>query len=189
MGARVARKAILLLAAVLIGSGCIPYTVPRYGVSADHVRALKEFDQKVSVGRFTATTPGQSKIRCKASGPVETPDGEPFEEYIRRALVDELDLADMISDASPVALSGNLDHIDFDSGRGNWKMELTIRSTNGRSLTVASQYDFGTGPIFASNSTAAAERACVETAQAFSPAVQRLIGTLFIHPDFPGLLQ
>src|SRR5207247_831507 len=68
---------------------------------------------------------------------------------------------------------------------------LTATSSNGRSLSVSSKYGFSTGPVFyvGGGGTAAAERACAETAQAFAPAVQVLIGKLVYHPEFAALLK
>ena len=45
--------------------------------------------QKVNVGAFTAAKPGQTGIMCRLVGPITTPDGRSFEEYVRRALIDE----------------------------------------------------------------------------------------------------
>ncbi len=185
------RQLIVLLLAVLVSSACASYTVPRYGLSAENITGLRKLGATVNVGRFTATTPAQTEIRCRASGPVRTPDGRPFEDYIRRALVDELKVAEMLSDSAPVTLTGNLDKIDFNSMAGDWTMHLTATSSNGRSLSVSSKYGFSTGPLFylGGGGTAAAERACAETAQAFAPAVQVLIGKLVHHPEFAALLK
>lgn len=184
------RPVIMLLLAVLVSSACSSYTVPRYGLSAENVMGFRKLGQKVNVGRFTATTPGKTEIGCRAVGPVKTPDERPFEDYIRRALIDELKVAEMLSDSAPVTLTGNLDKIDFSSMSGDWTMDLTTTSSNGRSLTVSSKYGFSTGPMFQpGGGQAAAVRACGETAQAFAPAVQVLIGKLVHHPDFAALLK
>src|SRR5438034_11536378 len=98
-GRRMLRQLIVLLLAVLVSSACSSYTVPRYGLSAENITGLRKLGAKVNVGRFTATTPAQTEIRCRASGPVKTPDGRPFEDYIRRALVEELKVAEMLSDS------------------------------------------------------------------------------------------
>ena len=123
------RQLIVLLLAVLVSSACSSYTVPRYGLSAENITGLRRLGAKVTVGRFTATTPAQTEIRCRASGPVRTPDGRPFEDYIRRALVDELKVAELLSDSAPVTLTGNLDKIDFNSMAGDWTMHLTATSS------------------------------------------------------------
>jgi hypothetical protein len=105
-------------------------------------------------------------------------------------LIDELKVAEMLLDTAPVVLTGNLDKIDFSSMSGDWTMELTATSSNGRSLTVSSKYGFSTGPFFQpGGGQAAAVRACGETAQAFAPAVQVLIGKLVHHPEFAALLK
>src|SRR3989449_9426424 len=142
------RQLIVLLLAVLVSSACSSYTVPRYGLSAENITGLRKLGATVTLGRFTATTPAQTEIRCRASGLVKTPDGRPFEDYIRRALVDELKVAEMLSDSAPVTLTGHLDKIDFNSMAGAWTMDLTATSSNGRSLSVSSKYGFSTGPLF-----------------------------------------
>ncbi len=184
------RRVIVLLFVILVSAACTSSTIPRYGLSAENVIGLRKLGQKVNVGRFTATTPGQTEISCRAVGPVKTPDGRPFEDYIRRALIDELKVAEMLSDSAPVTLTGNLDKIDFNSMSGDWTMAFTFTSSNGRSLAVSSKYGYSTGPIFIpGGGTAGAVRACSETAQAFAPAVQVLIGKFVHHPEFAALLK
>lgn len=187
------RQLMVLLLAVLVTSACSSYTIPRYGLSAENVMGLRKLGQKVNVGRFSASTPGKTEIGCRAAGPVKTPDERPFEDYIRRALIDELKVAEMLSASAPVTLTGNLDKIDFNSMKGEWMMDQTFTSSNGRSLTVSSIYGFRTGPAFVfhqiGGQAAADERACAETAQAFPAAVQVLIGKLVHHPEFGDLLK
>jgi hypothetical protein len=98
------RLTALLLVAIL-SSACSSYTIPRYGLSADNVLALKKVGQKVNVGAFTASPPSRAEIGCRGRGPVKTPDERPFEDYIRRALIDEIKVAEMLADAAPVTLT------------------------------------------------------------------------------------
>src|SRR5216117_1493817 len=127
---------IALLALIVAFAGCASFDVGRYGVSVENVAALKKLGgQKVNVGQFTAKEPGKTKIPCRAVGPITTPDERPFEEFIRKALIDELTVADMLSDSAPVTLTGQLNKIDFDSMAGEWELDLTVASSNGRSLT------------------------------------------------------
>src|SRR5439155_328409 len=79
---------------------------------------------KVNVGQFTAKEPGKTKIACRAVGPSTTPDERPFEEFIRKALIDELTVAD--------TLTGQLNKIDFDSMAGEWELDLTVASSTVR---------------------------------------------------------
>ena len=191
---RKAAPFIGLLLVALVGSACSSYTIPRYGLSAENIAGLRRLNQKVNVGRFTATPLGRTEIGCRSKGPVRTPDGRPFEDYLQRALIEELKVAEKLSDSAPVTLTGHLNQIDFSSMRGDWTMDLTVTSSNGRALTVSSKYDFKTGPAFTlapwgGGQAAADERACAETAQAFVPAVQVLIGKLVYHADFAALLK
>lgn len=185
---------VALVLTVLVAAACSSYTIPPYGLSAENVTALRKVTQKASVGRFTASPPGRTEIGCRGKGPVRTPDGRPFEDYIQRALIDELKIAEVFSESAPVTLTGSLDKIDFNSMRGDWTMDLTLTSSNGRALIVSSKYDFKTGPAFtmapwAGGQAAADERACTETAQAFARAVQVLIGKLVHHDEFAALLR
>ena len=117
-------------------SACSSFDVGRYGVSVENVAALKKLGgPKVNVGQFTAKEPGKTKIACRAVGPSTTPDERPFEEFIRKALIDELTVAD--------TLTGQLNKIDFDSMAGEWELDLTVASSNGRSLNVSDKYKIG----------------------------------------------
>ncbi len=161
-------------------SGCSTYSASRYSVNTDNVVALRALNGKtVNVGAFTATKPGEKEIMCRGVGPIKTPDGEPFSEFIRKSLVDEMKIANVYSDTAPVTLTGNLDAMDFSSASGAWNMALTVKSSNGRSMTVSEQYSFTTSFY--------GETACNQTAQAFMPAVQNLIGKVVRSPEFAAL--
>jgi hypothetical protein len=150
-------------------------------MSADNVVALKSLNGKVvNVGLFSATTPGQTEIMCRGVGPIKTPDGEPFAAYVRKALVDELRMADSFSPNAPITLTGNLDVIDFSSNSGNWNLSLSIKSSNGSAMSATENYAF--------TSSFYGETACNQTAQAFMPAVQNLVGKIVRAPDFISLI-
>ena len=117
------------LAAVLLSTGCSSYAVPRYGVSVTNVMALKQTGASpVSIGTFTATGGSKSEIGCRAVGPIKTPDERPFEEYVRKALIDELQVAGLLAPSAPVVLTGNLDSVDFSSTGGKWALAVTVIS-------------------------------------------------------------
>jgi hypothetical protein len=165
-----------------LATGCSSYAVAKYGVSVENVSTLRALgDEKINVGAFGAAKPGQTAIMCRAVGPVRTPDGGPFEEYIRKALIDELRVAGAFSDAAPVTLTGHLDKLEFSSTSGQWVFGLTVSSSSGKSLTLADTYDYETSFV--------GEKACALTAQAFGPAVQHLIGKLVKSPEFATLLR
>jgi hypothetical protein len=165
-------------------TGCSTYAASRYSISADTITALRTFrGQTVAVGAFTARTPGKTEITCRGVGPIKTPDGEPFEEFIRKALIAELTIAEVYATSAPVVLTGMVESIDFSSGLTDaaWDIALTLGSQTGKILTVTEHYVF--------TSSWYGETACNQTAQALMPAVQNLVGKAVRHPEFSGLLK
>ncbi|WMY10916.1 hypothetical protein [Paraburkholderia phenoliruptrix] len=159
---------------------CSTYSVSRYSVSADDVVALRKLPpNSVSVGAFTAVN-NDTQIMCRGVGPIKTPDGETFSEYIRRAIISELKIAGAYADDAPLQLTGALNNADFSSNSGVWNLDLSVKSSNGRSLSVTEAYPF--------TSSFYGETACNQTAQALMPAVQDLIGKAVTNPGFPALV-
>lgn len=174
----------IIIASIIAASltGCSTFATNRYAVSVDNVQALKANKGKqVKVGTFTSFEPGLNVIVCRGAGPVKSPDGEPYAEYMRKALVDELKMSEIYSNEAPVTLTGQLNSLDFSSNSGNWNMSLTVNSTNGQSLTVNENYKYTTSFV--------GETACNQTALAFMPAVQDLIGKLVTNENFKTLIK
>lgn len=172
--------AVIVLA--LFISGCSTYAANRYSISVDNVTALKTLTgTQLNVGQFTATKPGLTEIMCRGVGPIKSPDGETFENYMRKAFIDELKLAELYSENSSVTLTGNLDNIDFSSNSGTWNLAATIKSTNGKVITVSENYSYTTSFY--------GETACNQTAQALMPAVQDLISKIIRHQEFSTLVE
>jgi len=96
------RGVLMVVAALTLLTGCASFDVGRYGVSVENATALKKLNaQKVDVGPFTAAE-SRTEIPCRAVGPITTPDKQPFEQYIRKALIDELTVSDVFVDSAPV---------------------------------------------------------------------------------------
>lgn len=175
------KAAFLIACAATVISGCSTYSASRYSISTDNVMALRTHNGKaVNIGAFGATEPGKSEIMCRGVGPIKTPDGEPFAEFVRKALVDELRMANAFSAGAPVTLTGNLDAIDFSSNSGSWNLSLTVKSSNGRSMSATEAYAY--------TSSFYGETACNQTAQALMPAVQNLVGKVVRSPEFGSLI-
>ena len=166
----------LLALSVSLLSGCA-YNASPYGASVKNVDAIKSISMKpVAVAKFQATKPGVASITCRAAGPVTV--SPSFENYIEKAFIDELKLANAYDANSKIILSGKLEEIDFSSGitDGNWAFTLVVSNARGES--------FSTKSVFGFSGSFAADKACQEVAQAFSPAVQKLIEDIVRDPKF-----
>jgi hypothetical protein len=173
--------ALAVICASAAMTGCSTYSASRYSISADNIEALRSLSGKtINVGAFTSTTPGQTEIMCRGVGPIKTPDGEPFSDFVRKALVDEMRMANTYSANAPITLTGNLDAIDFSSHGGSWNLALTVKSSNGKSLSASENYAY--------KSSFYGETACNQTAHALMPAVQNLVGKVVRSPEFPSLV-
>jgi len=167
-------------------AGCTTtYVASRYSISADNVKTLRTFKgQTVNVGPFSAANPGQTEIKCRGRGgaPIRTPDGEAYEDFVRKAFVDDLTIAEIYSPNATITIMGRLDAIDFSSfAEASWNIGLTVTSSNGQSFSVFEDYRYP--------SSLDGAIACNATAQALMPAVQNVIGKVIRHPNFPALLR
>lgn len=177
-------KKIVTLLTVLALSACSTYMPQRYSISADTNVALKTLGAgNINVGTFKGPTGFDNS--CRAAGPIAPPDNVSFEGYIQKALADELKVAGAFDDKSPkITLTGSLDQLSFSSSRGLtggvWDLGLTVRSSNGKSTYVSEHYEFNSGFV--------ADTACKQTAEAYLPAVQNLIGKLVKAPEFKALV-
>src|SRR3990170_3587471 len=89
----------VFLGLTLATAGCASFPASRYSITGETVAALRTFQgHTIGVGPFTAA------------------DGEPFEQFIRKALINELTIAGMYASGAAVTLTGRLDEIDFSSG-------------------------------------------------------------------------
>lgn len=164
----------------IFSTGC-SYNVSKYGASIENVNTIKSLDKKINVQEITSSRPGLNSIGCRAAGSVGTPDSMPFETYIKNALITELQLAGKYDPRSNMVINGHLENIDFNSnlGTANWKFTLKVTSNKNRSALIESIYEFPGSFV--------ADKACQEVAQAFSPAVQKLIKDLVNNPRFRTL--
>lgn len=166
--------AIVVVTALL--SGCA-YNASPYGASVRNVEAIKLSSIKpVAVSQFKAAKPGETSITCRAAGPVTV--SPSFESYIEKAFVDELKLAGVYNPSSQIVISGKLEEVDFSSGMtdGNWSFSLAVSNQRNERFTTRSKFPFSGSFV--------ADKACQEVAQAFGPAVQKLIEDVVRNPKF-----
>ena len=178
------RIAIALTFGLLL-SGCETPVTARYAILADNNVAIKALGiTGVGVGPFTG--PATFDANCRAVGALQVADNLTHTQYIQKAFEDELKVAGAFASASPrVTLSGNVSRLELSSTRGltggSWTIDLGLTSSNGRKMTVAEHYEFPSGFI--------ANEACRQTAEAFTRAVQNLVGKTVRSPEFAGLVR
>lgn len=163
-------------AAAVLASGCA-YNTSQYGASVRNVETIKSHNLKpVAVAQFKSSKPGLASITCRAAGPVTV--SPSFESYIEKAFIDELRLAGAYNPSSNITLTGTLEEVDFSSGMsdGNWTFTLTVSNQRNERFTTKSTFGFSGSFV--------ADKACQEVAQAFGPAVQKLIEDLVRDPKF-----
>ena len=175
-------KLVFIASIVLTMQACSTYSTDRYSLNSNNIVTLKDYQgNDISVGEFTATEPGQTSTTCRAVGPISTPDGETFENYIRNALISEMQIAEVYVENADTVIRGNLNRIKPNSMDGTWDISVTVASNNGVSFTVEELFDYKTSFY--------GETACNQTAQAMMPAVQNVITKIVTHPKFNELLN
>jgi hypothetical protein len=180
------RNILALVVAAIALSACETPTAQRYSVSADNNLAIKALGAS-GIGIRAFAEPEKFNVTCRALGPIKVADGLTHTQYIQKAFEDELKIAGVYAagQASRVTLGGNVRKLEFSSSqgltRGYWQIELTLDSSNGKKLDVTERYDFDSGFM--------ATEACRNTAEAFTRAVQNLIGKAVTSPEFKGMVE
>ena len=174
------RILLLSLSAVVI-TGCSTYATDRYSPETETVVELRDMNmQPISVGTFESENP-KTSISCRAVGPIETPDGQTYSDFLRGAFRDELLLAEKYDRDSRITIRGYIEEFTFSSVQGIWRINLTMESSNGSTMRVIEVYDYETSFY--------GETACNQTAQALVPAVQNLVNTAVQSDEFPELVR
>ena len=181
----ISRATLLLAVSALALAGCETPTTQRYAISADTNQAIKALGATgIGIGTFTA--PANFSANCRALGAMHVADGLTHTQYIQKAFEDELKIAGAYAAKdSKVVLTGKVEKLEFSSTRaltgGSWSIDLALSSSNGKNLKIAEYYEF--------NSGFAAQEACRNTAEAYSRAVQNLVGKTVKDPSFVDLLR
>ena len=175
-----ARKIVISLI-VLVMSGCA-FGATRYAPSGENIPILQGLKAKgalpVKVEKFTSFEPGLTTIMCRGAGPVEAPDGTTYEEFLRGALISELELAELHDEESNNIITGHLERIDFGSaiGAGNWTIKMKLIAPERGEFFVQDRYSFSTNFL--------GDIACRQVAQALAPATRSFWKKVFAHPKF-----
>lgn len=178
---------IMLILLMSFISGCITYHGQNYGVSADNISSLNKLQSntktKIKSVEFTSYSPGRSRMGCRAAGPISTPNGEPFDQYIKEAFIDELKIANLYDPNKGIEVKGHLKKIATGSGIGNarWVIHVDYSSPGKETFSVNIEHK--------TRSSWLADKACLELAHGLGPAVQKLLKETFSNPEFIKWLQ
>lgn len=176
------KKIALLIAACSVIAGCSTMTPARYAVSIDNNQLLKQYSGK-HLEMASMGAPGSYDSNCRLMGPIQASDNMTIPQFVQKAFNDEFKFAGLYAETG-TRLDGTLDKIEFSSVSGLtggwWDLALTLKSSNGKSLSTENKYQFKSGFD--------AITACNQTAQALGPAVQDLIKKAVSDPAFQTLL-
>lgn len=166
----------LLSACATVSPGYKPDVANQAALSKVHAN-------NVAVGAFEQ--PAEISTMCRGNGPVDPPEGMTFASFVQDSLAKELKASGKLASGAPdVTLTGQLTKVDFSSSHhvvdGYWDLNLDLHSSNGKALSVAEHYEFGTSFL--------ATIACNKTAAALPVAVEKLIHKVVTNPGFPALL-
>ena len=179
-------KIVAIFLLILSLSACQSFSVPPYSVSPDTVRAIKDSKIKDSVGIGTVSTPANMDISCRAMGPLKFPNRGSLSEYVKKAMEDELKLADAFAYQNPkIILTPEITRFEMSSMkslvRGYFDIDLKINSSNGKFLKANEYYEFASGLD--------GYTACKNTSDALMTAIQELIAKVYTNPNFVDLIK
>lgn len=179
------RTTLVVLGVAAFLAACETPTTQRYAISADNNQAIRSINA-TGVGVQTFVGPADFSSNCRALGPMRVADNLSHTQYIQKAFEDELKVAGAFAQSAPrILIGGKVNKIEFSSSRGltggYWRIDIALNSSNGKGLDVSEYYEFNSG--FAAN------EACRNTAEAYSRAVQNLVGKAVKSPGFTELLK
>ncbi len=174
------KNALLVLSVLWLGA-CSTHIVPPYSIHHGNTAGLRTSKApEIAMGRFDAFAGADLTPTC-GGGTMVTADGSSLSDYVRKAFVDELTMADKYNPKSTLVLGATITELAYSAADNHWDLALLVRSNNGKTLSVVEEYSFQT--------THTGELACIQAANAFLLAVQELVGKVFTHEEFAELLE
>jgi hypothetical protein len=179
--------ATLAIASATLLAGCETTSTRPYETSTDNViayqSAFKASGAKVKLGTFTTSENVDTSPTCRMMGALEVLPGKTPVDFIASAFKDELFEAGVYDGASDMVINGNINELKFNSfGTGKWTINMNVSSS-----AMPDGYDVSTEYSFKTSYSAI--RACQNVVDAFTPAVQDLLGKVVASPDFAKLTE
>lgn len=175
-------KFIIVIASLLIMSGCTMSTVP-YQPDFNLVNDLKDSEiQSVSVGDFSSSEKSVDSVSVRGSSMVSTYEGS-FSEYLEEALKEQLQQSSLLNDDSTVVITGTLLKNAFDaSGFSIGESDLTANFVVTRDEQEVYNKDHSIHHEWESSFVGAV--AIPNAQQNYPIAVQKLITAFLSDPGF-----
>ena len=184
------KYALFFMAPVALAlTGCAHYNAQPYTVSTDNQVAIKQAAKEtgaspVSLGTVTLKAGVSPDLNCRAAGPVNAAPGKTVPQYIEEALKTELYQGGIYEPNAKNRIDAQVTALGFSSGitDANWTMGMHLTSKSmPEGFNADIQYPFSASFI--------ADSACKSVADAFAPAVQRLVNKIVSGAEFKQLIK
>ncbi len=175
---RIQFKAMSLLAAVSILTGCVSNNVKEFRADPN----LKHDVPHSSIGKIylkSVTMPHDdtNSIMCRAAGNIYLPQMMTYSQYIQNALRQSIISMDKAAESQDKghSMSIVLTQVTFDSLSGEWIINGNVTIDNHAHVAVNTKTDYGTSYDAVS--------ACRNTSEAFDTAVSNFIKKVLNQPE------
>lgn len=175
----------LLISLTLITlTGCVNTTGRVYSPSTNNVIMMQNLlsakNEKIKLEAFKESA-SIGDLVCRFGAPIDVAAGKTRAKYIFDAMQTELFMANAYDVNSDIEISGELIAISFSSvSPAYWNMVFKVSSNKSKGYVVRTKYSFQTSYD--------GKKACQNVADAFAPAVQKLIQDVITNSKFPELL-
>lgn len=168
---------LLILCASILSTGCT-VVAGTYGNSIDAQATLRSAKEKnanaVSVGKFKHSGVSDNYSTGCRGGEIRPQ--QTFSNYIRAALVDELRLAGLYEQTSPINVVADISKLDVSTGSdASWTI-VVIFSIGEATHTSTVSHSF--------TSSIDGAAVCENAGQAFPTAVQKIVSQFFLSKEF-----
>jgi hypothetical protein len=177
------RTALAVAGCGIALSGCMSMTPANYMVSPEARVALGKYaGSKVAIADMAA--PAAFDPMCRAVGNIKIVDGMNLGQFVAKGFNDELKYAGLYAD-NGARLTGAVTKVEFSTSaqvvNGWWDLGISLKSSNGQSMTIENRYDFEAGFSGAS--------ACNNASRELGTAVQKLVYKTITDPQFAALVK
>lgn len=170
-------------------AACVSLPVPQFEPSYDRVQQLKAAGAgKVSVGAFSAAPSANNKRISVRGNPVVPPKGvATFGDYVKGALEQELQRAELLSPDAPLAITGALVANDLAAGMDAGSGKLAVEVTVSHGGTAKFKKVVEAAASWESSFVGAI--AIPRAAQSYPKVVDALLAQLYADPEFMAAVK